>query len=107
DAERAIALSQQMAAAGQLAAEAAIAMVARIGRYMDLVGEVHRLGHGISPALVQANMRRALGSALHPLGIGELQPPSQRVELGVLLADYAARAEAAARRVLGEGASDE
>jgi hypothetical protein len=107
DAESVIALCAQMREAGQLASEATTAMIARIGRYMSLVVEVHRLGHGVNPHLVTVNLRRSMGSALHPLGIGELQPPSQRVELGTLLQDYAARAEAAARRVLGEGANEE
>jgi hypothetical protein len=100
-AQQASEISQQMDEAGQLAGEALIALVARISRFMDLADAANKLGHGPSGGLVAANVRRSLGNALAPLGCGERQPPSQRVELGALLHHYASSTARSANSVIG------
>jgi hypothetical protein len=107
DAERALALSQEMSQAGALAAEALVATVVRIRRFTDLAVEAHRLGHGSSSPLIAANMRRSVSSALYELGLGDLLPVSQRVALGALLQSYADRTAASARAAVAEGQAEE
>jgi hypothetical protein len=99
DAERAVAIANEMAEAGQLVAEAVTALSVRIDKFEALAAESARLGFGASPNLIASNMRRSLGCEL-PLGLGQVVPSSQRVELGALLHGYASRALSEARAAL-------
>jgi len=104
-AQKVLESSQEMFEAAQLFSECATALVVRGRRYLDLVDQAHRAGFGASKALVAANLRRSLSGALHALDmhLGDLQPPSSRIELGTLLASYAQRVADEAQRVLDEG----
>jgi hypothetical protein len=101
-AEEAVSISSEMFDQAQLCGECVTALVARVRRFQELADQAHRRGFGASPALIAANLRRALGNSLHALGLGDLVPVSQRAEPGSLLANYAARVAEDARRELGE-----
>src|SRR6266851_4184718 len=94
-----------MREAAQLAGEALHALVARVARFNDLAFECHRAGFGASLPLITANLRRSVAWGMYPIGCGEIFPVSQRVELGALLTNYSARAEAEASRTGRECAS--
>jgi hypothetical protein len=97
-----------MEEAGQEAAEALTALIVRFRRYQELQETAARSGFSVNPRLVTLSLQRAIGHELAGAGLadGGLLPPSQRIAVGTLLQNYAARTAEAARAVLGEPDKD-